>query len=280
MPAPVRRVSRRSTPRARSLLRLSLLVVAGGWGLWAACTGLGSRGHAATARSGGTTLVPDVTPSASRPPRAPAGHDARRSVPRAGSLLGLMLLLIVAGAWGRWATSAALRSQSNATAAASDGAAPIPSLTPSASPRPIALASPAATKASARSAEEPRLPAAGREASRAGAEAAEGPGPEAPSALAESPDTDQPRPETVAPPPAPEPSKPLLVPPRLVVIAVPGANLRAEPGTTSPIITTVPYGTVVEALPGDAAALGEGWQQVLWNDHAGWLLASLLGTAP
>jgi hypothetical protein len=42
----------------------------------------------------------------------------------------------------------------------------------------------------------------------------------------------------------------------------------------------VPYGTVVEALPGAAAALGEGWQQVLWNDREGWMLASLLSAAP
>ena len=70
-------------------------------------------------------------------------------------------------------------------------------------------------------------------------------------------------------------------PPPLVVADPAGVNLRAEPAMTSPVIATLPRGTLVE--PGPEAAeeetVGPGWRHVVWNGRAGWVAERLLQPA-
>ncbi|HLH21926.1 MAG TPA: SH3 domain-containing protein [Chloroflexota bacterium] len=70
-------------------------------------------------------------------------------------------------------------------------------------------------------------------------------------------------------------------PPALVVAEPAGANLRAAPAMSSPVIAVLPRGTVVEPEPPGAPdeAVGPGWQHVAWNGRAGWVADSLLQPA-
>jgi hypothetical protein len=69
--------------------------------------------------------------------------------------------------------------------------------------------------------------------------------------------------------------------PQLVVADPAGANLRAGPAMTSPVIAALPHGTLVEPEPEDAdpAAREAGWRHVVWNGRAGWVAEGLLQPA-
>jgi hypothetical protein len=59
-----------------------------------------------------------------------------------------------------------------------------------------------------------------------------------------------------------------------------GANLRERPGSTGPVIKTVPDGTVLQVIGADQAMDGKSWRNVRDDDGAqGWMAAELLAPA-
>jgi hypothetical protein len=52
-----------------------------------------------------------------------------------------------------------------------------------------------------------------------------------------------------------------------------GANLRTDPSTRAPVITTLAEGTPVEALGEPVSAEGRAWQKVRSGDREGWVVA-------
>jgi hypothetical protein len=56
-----------------------------------------------------------------------------------------------------------------------------------------------------------------------------------------------------------------------------GANMRQRPSTTSPVLRTLPDGTVVEAIGGEQQAEGRGWRNVRdQNGQTGWVASEFL----
>ena len=82
---------------------------------------------------------------------------------------------------------------------------------------------------------------------------------------------------TVSPAAEPEP----VPQPSLVVADPVGVNLRAEPAMASPVIATLPRGTLVDPQREETedAAAGPGWRHVMWNGRAGWVAAGLFAPA-
>jgi len=74
------------------------------------------------------------------------------------------------------------------------------------------------------------------------------------------------------------PSTPSVSPspqPAFVIVATDGAgaNLRAGPSTSAPVITTLAEGTPVEALEGSVSAEGRAWRQIRSGDRDGWIVS-------
>jgi hypothetical protein len=114
------------------------------------------------------------------------------------------------------------------------------------------------------------------------------PGPSSPGPTADRPRV--PAPERAEEGPAealvPEPAEggePVAAPPppaqRLVVAEPLGANLRAEPSTTAPIVLTLPHGALVEEKATEGETTPRGWRRVIWNGRAGWVADELLRPA-
>jgi hypothetical protein len=68
--------------------------------------------------------------------------------------------------------------------------------------------------------------------------------------------------------------------PRLQVSATNGLVMYSQPRSDSAVVTTLPTGTVVDELPGNAQSASQGWRHVLWNEREGWAAGYLLRSTP
>jgi hypothetical protein len=60
-----------------------------------------------------------------------------------------------------------------------------------------------------------------------------------------------------------------------------GANLRERPGSTAPVVKTVPDGTVLSVVGADQQMDGRGWRNVREPEGTqGWVAAELVERAP
>jgi hypothetical protein len=76
-----------------------------------------------------------------------------------------------------------------------------------------------------------------------------------------------------SPSPAPSPSPEPLGIGVIVATDGAGANLRAGPSTTAPVITTVAEGSTVEILGEPVSVEGRLWRQIRSGGREGWVLA-------
>jgi hypothetical protein len=89
-----------------------------------------------------------------------------------------------------------------------------------------------------------------------------------------APEGGTPSPTTLGSQPSPAALSPTPLP-AYVIVATDGAgaNLRAGPSTSAPVITTLAEGTLVEVLDDPVSVEGRSWRQIRSGDRQGWVVA-------